>query len=176
MKKLLLTAAIAVFGIIGTQAQTTSFGVLGGLSMYSPDVEDVDSDSETGFHLGVMANLGISESFAVQPELTYGMAGDISMISINAIAKYYVTDGLNIQLGPQFGFAGGDDIDALEELVGEDDFSKMNIQLAAGLGYDITESFFVQARYGFQLNNHYTGDADADVKINVLRLSVGYKF
>jgi len=175
MKKLLLTVAIAVFGIIGTQAQTTSFGVMGGLSMFSP-AGDVDGDSETGFHVGAMANLGISESFAVQPELTYAMAGDLSMININAIAKYYVTDGLNLQAGPQIGFIGGDTADALDELFG-DDYSSMNIAIGTGLGYDITENFFAQARYAFQLNSHYSGDLDgADFKFNALTVSVGYKF
>ncbi|WP_299228756.1 porin family protein [uncultured Psychroserpens sp.] len=175
MKKLMLLAAIAVFGLTNVNAQETTFGALAGLSILTPDVDGVDTDSETGFHIGAFADIGISESFSVQPELTYEMAGDISLLNVNAMAKYHVSEEFNIQLGPQVGFAGGDDIDALDDLLG-DDFTKLNLRLAVGAGYDITEDIFVQARYGFQLNDHFTGDGDGSVKINTLNLSVGYKF
>jgi len=171
----MLMAAFAVFGLSNVNAQETKFGATGGLTMLMPDVTGADADSETGFHIGAFVDLGISEKFSVQPELTYAMAGDISMFSLNAMAKYYVSEEFNIQAGPVIGFAGGDDIDALEDAIG-DDFTKTNFQLAFGLGYEFTENLFAQARYGFQLNNHYTGDADADLKINTLTVGIGYKF
>ncbi|PZD79452.1 porin family protein [Mesonia sp. K7] len=177
MKKLFLTAIVAVFGLTVAQAQETSFGVMGGLTMASVSLGDADSESETGFHIGLLADLGITESFSIQPEATYSMVDELSVINLNVIGKYYVTEGLNIQLGPQIGLLGGDAADAWEALIGEDDFTKLNLQLAAGLGYDFTENFFAQARYGFQLNDHYTGDVDgADLKLNTFNLSVGYKF
>ncbi len=173
MKKLFL-AAFAVFAFASVSAQTT-FGATAGLTILSPDVEGADEDSETGFHIGVFTELGLSDDFSIQPELTYAMAGDVSMIALNAIAKYHVSEEFNIQLGPQIGFAGGDDIDDIEEFLG-DDFTKLNIQLAVGVGYDITEDIFAQARYGFQLNDHFTGDGDFGIKINTITVGVGYKF
>jgi opacity protein-like surface antigen len=175
MKKLFLCAAVAVFGLSNVNAQDTSYGVLGGLSILAPDVEGADADSETGFHIGAFANFGLSEAISLQPELTYAMAGDISMLNVNLIGMYNVSEEFNIQLGPQIGFAGGDDIDALDELIGED-FTKLNLQLAVGVGYNFTENLFAQARYGFQLNDHYTGDADFGININTISLGVGYKF
>lgn len=175
MKKLLLTAALAVIGFTNVNAQDTTFGALAGLSILSPEVDGGDVDSETGFHIGAFAELGISDTFSLQPELTYAMAGDISMFSINAIAKYHVSEKFNIQAGPQVGFAGGDDIDAIEDALG-DDFTKLNLQLAVGIGYDITENIFAQARYGFQLNDHFTGDEDFGIKINTITVGVGYRF
>ncbi|MDC1504068.1 porin family protein [Winogradskyella sp.] len=174
MKKLFL-AAFAVFAFASVNAQDTTFGATAGLSILSPDVEGGDADSETGFHIGAFAEFGLSDKFSLQPELTYAMAGDISMIALNAIAKYHVSEEFNIQFGPQIGFAGGDDIDAIEDLLG-DDFTNLNIQLAVGVGYDINENFFAQARYGFQLNDHFTGDGDFGIKINTVTLGVGYKF
>ena len=97
------------------------------------------------------------------------------MIALNAIAKYHVSEEFNIQFGPQIGLAGGDDIDAIEDLLG-DDFTKLNLQLAVGAGYDISEELFVQARYGFQLNNHFTGSESFDLKINTITVGVGYRF
>jgi|SRR5690554_517489 len=179
MKKVLLIAAFAVFGLGISNAQETSFGVLGGFSIVSMDFDFGDfasgSDSETGFHIGAFADLGLSDQFSIQPELAYTMVKDLSFFNINVIAKYYVADGFNIQAGPQIGLAGGDLIDYWDDL--SDDFSKMNLQLAIGVGYDFTEELFAQARYGFQLNNHYTGDVDdVHLKFNTISVSVGYKF
>ena len=131
------------------------------------------SESETGFHIGAFADIPISEAFGVQPELTYTISGDVSLFNINAIAKYNVSEKFNIQLGPQVGFVGGDFGDGLDDI---DDTTKVNFQLAIGAGYNINENIFVQARYGFQLNNHYTGDADIDIDVNSFTLGVGYRF
>jgi opacity protein-like surface antigen len=175
MKNLLLSAVFVAAGILSVQAQEVTYGATGGLSILTPDVTGGDADSETGFHIGAFAEFGLSEQFSIQPELTYAMAGDISMISLNAIAKYNVTKDFNIQLGPQIGIAGGDDIALIEDALG-DDFTTLNLQLAIGLGYNISEKIFVQARYGLQLNNHYTGDADLDINIDTITFGVGYKF
>jgi len=175
MKKLLLFAVVAVFSLnVGAQ---TGFGALGGLSIQSLSVDagGVDaSDSETGFVLGVFADLELSDQLGLQPELTYSSVKDFSMINLNAIVKYQVSEEFNIQAGPQIGFAGGDIVDFYDDLT--DDFSKLNLQLAVGVGYDISEELFVQARYGFQLNDHYTGDDDASIKFNSLNATVGYRF
>ncbi|MBC3847802.1 porin family protein [Winogradskyella echinorum] len=174
MKKLFL-AAFAVFAFASVNAQ--SFGALGGLSMLTAKAEAGGfdaSDSETGFHLGVFAELEVSDQFAIQPELTYTIAGDVSIIGLNAIAKYNVSEEFNIQLGPQIGFIGGDVGDAIDDF--DDDGTKLNLQLAIGAGYNISEELFVQARYGFQLNDHYTGDEDASFKISGFSAGVGYRF
>jgi opacity protein-like surface antigen len=175
MKKLLLMAAIAVFGLTNVNAQDTTFGALAGFSSLSLDITDFGSDSETGFHIGAFAEIGISDSFSVQPELTYTSVKDLSVISLNAMAKYHVSEEFNIQAGPQIGFIGGDIADALEDLTG-DDFTKLNLQLAIGVGYDFSDVLFAQARYGFQLNNHFTGEGDGEIKINALTVGIGYKF
>ncbi|MBU2921437.1 porin family protein [Winogradskyella psychrotolerans] len=174
MKKLFL-AAFAVFAFTSINAQT--FGALGGLSMMSLKVDSGGfgdaTESETGFHLGAFAEFEVSDQFAVQPELTYTIAGDLSMFGLNAIAKYNISDEFNIQAGPQIGFVGGDVGDYIDSF---DDGTKLNLQLAIGAGYDISEELFVQARYGFQLNDHYTGEGDGSVKISGFAASVGYKF
>ena len=170
MKKLFLCAAVAVFAFANVNAQ--EFGVLAGFSNVSADF-DGESDSESGFHIGALAEFDLSEEFALQPELTYTSAGDFSAANLNIIAKYAISEQFNIQAGPQVGLIMGDVADLIDSF---DDSSKLNLQLAAGVGYDIDENFFVQARYGFQLNNHYTGDADFDLKFNTLTVGVGYKF
>ncbi|MBR9845154.1 MAG: porin family protein [Algicola sp.] len=176
MKKLMLFAAAAVFSLSSVNAQDVSFGALAGLSISSAKVDSGGfsaTESETGFHIGAFADIPLSDTFGVQPELTYTISGDVSLINVNAIAKYNVSEEFNIQLGPQIGFVGGDFGDFLDDA---DDTTKLNLQLAAGAGYNINENIFVQARYGFQLNNHYTGDADLDINVNSLTVGVGYRF
>lgn len=177
MRKLILIIALALFGFT-SNAQDTNYGVLGGLSFMTGTSEfdgfGETTESETGFHIGAFAEFGLSEAFALQPELTYELVDGLSFINLNAIAKYEVAEGFSLQLGPQFALAGGDDVNDLDDLLG-DDFTKLNIRLAAGAGYDINEEIFVQARYGFQLNDHITADGGS-LTFNVLNVSVGYRF
>lgn len=170
MKKSLLIAALAVFGITGMNAQT-SFGATAGLANVSGKVDTPFgsvSQSSTGFFVGVLADIGISEAFHVQPAITYTSVEDLGQIYVPIMAKYYFGDsGFNAQAGPQVRYI-------MEEVA--DDFSKLGIDLAIGAGYDINENIFVEARYGFQMNDHYTGDGDASLKYNTLNVGVGYKF
>lgn len=168
MKKLFL-AAFAVFAFASVNAQ--DFGLTAGYVNNSFDGDD----SASGFSIGAFAVFEISESFSVQPELAYSTSSvdDLSynLININAMARYSVSEKFNILAGPQLGFASGDIPDALDDAFG-DDFSSMNLQLAAGVSYDFTENIFAQARYGFQLNEHVDGIGS----VNTLSLGVGYRF
>ncbi len=173
MKKLFL-AAFAVFAFASVNAQ--QFGALAGFSALSGKVEvgnADDTESESGFFIGAFAEFELSDQFGLQPEVTYTSAGDISLINLNVIAEYSISDEFTLQAGPQIGLVGGDAGDFIDDF---DDGSKLNLQLAVGAAYDITEEFFVQARYGFQLNDHYTGDADASFKISGFTIGVGYNF
>ena len=60
------------------------------------DVDGADSESESGFHLGVFTNFDLSEKIGLQPEVTYSSVEDFSMISINGIFKYH--EDFNLQL------------------------------------------------------------------------------
>ncbi|HET8837592.1 MAG TPA: porin family protein [Flavobacteriaceae bacterium] len=181
MKKSLLVAAIAVLGITGMNAQS-SFGVTAGLSNFAVSIDPsggIDPGSETGFYVGALADIGISDAFHVQPAVTYAMTGDASTLSVPIMAKYYVGDsGFNIQAGPQINFLMGDYADLMESplVPWGDDFSKLGIAVGAGLGYDISESIGVEARYAFQVNNSYTGDGDGTIKHNILNVGAVYKF
>ncbi|GAB5563997.1 MAG: porin family protein [Winogradskyella sp.] len=170
MKKLFF-AALAVFAFANINAQDTSFGLSAGYISNSFD----GGDSASGFSVAAFAEIDLAESFSVQPELGYSNSSvddaTYNLFNVNALVKYNVTEELGILAGPQIGFASGDIPDALDELFG-DDFSSMNLQLAIGASYDITENIFVQARYGFQLNEHVDGIG----AVNTINGGVGYRF
>lgn len=174
MKKILFIAVLATFSFTAT-AQT-SFGVTAGYSNVS--YGDSDLDNGSGFNIGAFVDLTISEKFSVQPELVYtsstsGSEGDptYNLFNVNAMAKYHASEKFSVMAGPQFGFASGDIPDTLDDAYG-DDFSSLNLGLAAGVAYDFTQNIFAQARYSFQLNEH-VDDLGA---VNVLSVGVGYKF
>ncbi len=174
MKKLLLLAVLAVFGLTNVNAQT-QFGVTAGYSNVS--LGDSDLDNGSGFNVGAFAVIEISEAFSVQPELGYmastsSTAGDptYNLFNVNAMARYNVSEDFAILAGPQFGFASGDIPDLLDAL--DPDFSSLNLALGAGVSYNFVDNFFAQARYAFQLNEH----SDGLGAVNVLSVGVGYSF
>lgn len=170
MKKLLLSVIAMAAFVSFTNAQETKFGATAGFLSANAKVEFMGisvTDSESGFYVGAVADFGISEKFHIQPELAYASFGDGSALLLPIMAKFYVSEKFNIQAGPQLVFN-------LEET--GDDYSSMYIDLGAGVGYDISEKFFVEARYAFQLNDAYTGDEDFSTKIGFLNIGVGYYF
>lgn len=130
MKKLLLIAMVA-FGF-AANAQEVHFGAKGGLNLSSLDYKiqnpqdgkSTGLDSRFNFHLGLMAEIVISDKFSVQPELLYSRQGGVKdfsgealgsafkfdntfaldYLSLPIMAKYYVAEGFSLEAGPQIGF------------------------------------------------------------------------
>ena len=96
----------------------------------------------------------------------FGAIEDNNSLYLGALGKYNVSDEFSLLLGPAFNYL-------LEDIV--DDYSKLGIFAVIGPSYDITDKFFAQAKYSFQLNNFYTGDSDITSRANFLLVGVGYK-
>ena len=121
MKKLMILLFLAASFQVAAQGNI-KFGVTGGLLNADADVDlslgdifdiaSIDAINNTGFYIGVISDIGVTDSFHVQPELTYGSAGDLSFVYLPIMAKYYLLPNkLNVQLGPQFTFSSNlDDI------------------------------------------------------------------
>ena len=196
MKKILLTAA-ALFAFTFANAQETKFGVKAGLNLgtLSGDIENafVDSDMNMrpSFHVGGFAEIKLSDKFAVQPELLYSIEGakqdvdgesekliwDLQYLNVPVMAKYYATEQLSIEAGPQIGFLMKAEATFDGDTVADfkDDSKSTAISLGFGAGYNFTENIFASARYTLGMTNIIDQD-DFDSKSNVLAISVGYKF
>jgi hypothetical protein len=196
MKKLLLTLA-AVFTCSFANAQEAKFGIKAGLNLgnLSGDLENafVDSDMKMrpSFHVGGFAEIKFADKFAIQPELLYSIEGgkqdvdgesekliwDLQYLNIPIMAKYYATDKLSLEAGPQIGFLmkaeATFDGDTVVEF--KDDSKSTAISLNLGAGYNFTENIFGSLRYSIGMSN-IIDDDNVDSKSNVLALSVGYKF
>ncbi len=201
MKNLLLIVIISLLSIGGVQAQEFfNFGVKGGVNfatLTGDDADELDLKMRTGFHLGVLAEIMISNKFGIQPEVLYSTQGGnadmnffdeilgnveadlkLEYISIPVMLKYFVTPGFSLEAGPQFSFLSKSEIEAefqgdseTEDL--KDDTESFDIGAAVGVGYGLPQGFLVQARYVMGFSDVYT---DTDTRNSVIQLSVGWKF
>jgi len=173
MKKLLLTTILALAGFTA-QAQ---FGIKGGLNFSNLKSDGADNFNVlTNWHLGVLYEADLNSFISVQPELLYSVQGaklrneeyKLNYFDVPAVLKVYLTDGFNIQAGPQFGM-----------LISEsDNFNRYNSEtfdfgITGGLEFFLTNGLFVQARY-----YHGTKDvtSQSDLKNTMVQASLGYIF
>lgn len=180
MKKLLLSAfAICAFAFT-TNAQEVTFGAKGGLNL-STIVGDASNVSYIiGAHIGGMAEISISDKFAVQPEVLFSMQGakddyaslNMNYINLPVMAKYFVTEEISIEAGPQIGVLMSAKYDG-EDI--KDGYSSLDYGLNFGAGYKMESGLNFSLRYSLGLAN--INDTDRVTNINaVMQASVGYFF
>ncbi len=190
MKKLFLVAAIAVFGFTSVNAQEVTFGAKAGLNLASASGDETDDiKARTAFHVGVVAEIAISDVFSVQPDLLYSSQGakadegdgeiKLDYINLPIMAKYYVAEGFSVEAGPQVGFlmsAKFDDGDNEEDI--KDEMSGIDFGFNIGVGYKMESGLNFAARYNVGLSNvwDYEGSDDFSQKNSVIQVSVGYFF
>lgn len=186
MKKIILLAATAFMITAGVNAQEINFGAKAGANFasLSGDLGD-DIDGRTSFNVGVVANIGISEKFAVQPEIVYSSQGGSSeiqgedftvkfdYINVPILADFKVGEGFSLQAGPQVGFNITSEVDADGGSADIEDVETVDLSLAFGAQYKLDQGIFFQARYGLGLSDIIS---DVDGKNNVISLSIGYFF
>lgn len=185
MKKLLLTAA-AVFAFSFANAQEVKFGVKAGLNMADLGGDDADGiDSKIAFHVGGLAEIKLSDKFAIQPELLYSAQGgeadggkyNFDYIILPVMAKFFPIKQLSIEAGPQVGFLvsgkvkpdSGDSVDVKDELKSTD------FGVNFGVSYNFTDNISAGVRYNLGLSQ-VIDEGDFDVMNNVFSLSAAYKF
>ena len=209
MKKVFL-AAIAVLGFMTTQAQEVKYGAKVGLNVATLNGDVEDAKSLIGAHLGGFVEIKINEKFAFQPELLYSMQGakteysesepgysysseekyKLGYLNLPLMAKYFATEKLFIEAGPQIGFlmSAKNDYKETETFMGDtetfsgdvdikDNLKSIDFGLNFGLGYEFTQNVFASARYNVGLSdiNDVEG-SNVKIQNGVLQFSVGYKF
>ena len=187
---------VLFFCVVTTShGQEVGFGVKGGLNLSSLNLEDPEAsyDSRTGYHLGLFLR-GKFDKVAIQPELLlYTQEGDIessvfgtaqesfSYLTIPVIVKFYPVGGLNLQIGPQFGFLldGEREYDTFLASGSKDIteyYDKSDISVALGGGYDFGFGLGIDVRYNLgikDINNEANGDP---VKSRLFLVSLGWNF
>lgn len=209
MKKVLFTA-IAVFGFAFANAQEIKFGAKAGLNLSNFAGDAEGTSTKVGFQVGAFAEIKISYKFAVQPELLFSAQGakaeesfsgpgysfssedtqKNSYINIPVMAKFYATEKLYIEAGPQIGFlmSANADFEETETFGGQTEtfsgsidnkeaFNSTDFGLNFGFGFNFTENIGAGVRYTSGLSN-IAKDAPADFKVTNTNIafSLSYTF
>lgn len=186
-KKLLITAVVLAITSI-SHAQSIRFGVKGGINYANQNGTEITLNSQnydtadaiTSYHAGLVAEIKLFENFAIQPELLYSTQGatyknaveefknELGYISIPVVAKIYLNKSLSLEAGPQASFllSERNKFDYKESETFE--FSGV-----VGLGLQVTNNLFLQARYGVGLTE---ASKDAQTKNSTFQLSAGILF
>ncbi len=209
MKKLFFAVIIAAITMTSVNAQ--QFGARLGLNL-----SNVTGDYTQGTKMILGANGGavvefkLSDKFSFQPELLFSMEGvrkdykenllgtdivydtnsRVNYITLPLMAKYYVIDGLSVQLGPKVSYLlsakvkgtiktttfGNETVTNMNENV-KDNISDLDYGLNFGAGYKMENGFFVDARYYLGLANiNDQANVTATQKNTTISISVGYYF
>jgi hypothetical protein len=191
MKKLFLLMISLV--VCSLHAQNVTFGAKAGLNFASLSGDDAeDIDGRTSLHLGATAEFSLSETFSIQPELLYSgqgftesgtgyeATGKMDYINLPIMAKFYVAEGLSLEVGPQVGLllsAKGEikEDGETEKYDFKDDVKSVDFGANFGVGYKLDSGINLGFRYNLGLTSVAEEDS-TDVKNSVLQLSVGYNF
>ncbi|MBK7123284.1 MAG: PorT family protein [Chitinophagaceae bacterium] len=168
--KFLLSVALVAFFMTGTvTAQKVSFGIKGGLNVYSIHNNDKSLDNRpvTGFHIGALSHIHLAEKFALQPEVVFSTIGsnykygpdetryNLSYINVPVLLQYMFKNGLRLQAGPQVSFlvhARSHTGDIKTDI--REDFRTADFGLATGASYLVPNTGFgFDARFNLGLSD-----------------------
>ena len=199
MKKSVLVIALMLMSTTFISAQEfVYFGVKGGVnfSSFTGDGYDdfVDPEERTSFHLGLLAEIPVSDRFSIQPEVLYSAQGyDISSmdgaddvefqldyINVPVLAKFYLFNRFSLEAGPQIGFLVNKEIDTNptgdggDISINDDNYKDVDFALGLGASYKFS-NFFVSGRYNIGLSDIYDVEG-VDAKNSVIQAGVGLIF
>lgn len=180
---MILLAAVLTMSVSAAFSQGLEWGAKAGLNLAKFSKVD-DLKMRAGFHVGVFAEKVVSDFFGVQGELLYSQMGakvkilDVSSttkydyLTLPVLAKFYVLEGLSVDLGPQFGYMISAKQDKKSVYDGIDGKYKFDTSFGMGLSYKIGGCFDVTGRYLLGL----TKLGESDSKNSVIQFGVGYRF
>ncbi len=187
MKRILLATIVMFAATANMQAQAIKFGLKAGLNYANQSGSDIGTslvdykkEAITSYHAGLIAEIKLTDGFAIQPELLYSTQGatyknageefknELGYISIPVMAKFSLNNSISLDLGPQASFL-------LSERKNVDfkEAETFEFGAAAGLTLNVTKNLFIQGRYVLGLTE---ATKDAEVKNSVVQLSAGFKF
>ena len=188
MRKIVLLIIMAVCGL--SQVRGQDFGVKAGYnySTFSGETSSLSTiEGLSGFYIGGLVELPISNVLSIQPELIFSRQGvalrqelkgfglnvsinnaDIRLDYLNIPVMAKVNLGpLFLQGGVQFGFlVGKPEVGRyitnvrMGTLLDKDSYNSFDFGVGAGLGFNFNRRFFAEARYTHSLTNVFDPNDD----------------
>jgi hypothetical protein len=203
MKKVLFTVVLCCVAATTFAQLNVKFGVTAGLNVSNETLSagsfSLSPDWKAGFQAGVIADLSLSPSLSIMPELVFSQKGcksDVETVTVTETINYltlpvnlaYKFDlGLAGTLfpfaGPYVGYALSGNYKEGSESVkinfgsDEDEYKALDFGLNFGLGYQFEKLLF-RLQYNLGLSNigNVIEGADYSVKNKNVAVSVGYFF
>ena len=201
-KNLIFAAALmSIFAFTGVQAQEkiASFGFKGGLNFSNLYTDSVDDNNIlTGFNAGLYGKFPITNSIAIQPEISYTTKGaelvynnafvqgvskfNVNYIEVPILLVMNITENFNVHVGPYAAYmvsgktTNDSNFGSSESQLDTDDFNKFDAGLAGGLGIDLDAlNFGVRYNYGLTKLGKEDAFISSDAKNSVLSAYVGLR-
>ncbi len=188
---------VALFSLSVVFAQDISYGLKAGVNYGATKTTDADYNASfnpvLGPAVGVFAQIGLGEYFAIQPELQYFPSGSkqvddyyftpyddgidydvknsVNYFNIPIMAQYMFTEGLALEAGPYVGFLLSakskgtvGGVDVDEDT--KDGFESMDYGVGVGAAYALDNGVFFNLRY-------YLGLADLHKEAEMTETKAG---
>ncbi len=194
----IVTKAFLILAIVGWQNSIQAQNSVGGrvgINLAKVDGEGMDTDAKVGLDIAVSADIGVSETFSIQPELHFLQKGykfnflgsdlkrALNYLEIPVLIKYNLGTQESIAgfilAGPSIGFGigykaksdGDEDTGSFDDIgLKSTDFS---INFGGGVSIPITGGkVVIDARYLLGLAN--IADGEGEIRNRGINLGVSY--
>jgi hypothetical protein len=219
MKKHLYTIAFLALTTAGFAQTKISYGIRGGATNAYlqgdavSSLQDViirtggavNAESKTGFYAGGFVNIPVSETFSIEPGITYTQKGyelnggfgikntdiisarsrlNLGYVELPVLAKVNLS-GLQLFAGPQIGYLANAELRTRAGALGfnfindrrdvKSQFNDIDVSLTGGVGYEFGNGFRVQAAYDHGLSRINSGQS-LEAYNRAVKVGVGYRF
>ena len=176
---------MATFVFTSISAQGIDLGIKAGAN-FANITDATGLSNKTGFVIGAFAGVKLNDKLGIQGDLLYSQQGakfdggdiDLNYVNVPIVLKYFVTENLNIQAGPQFGFVVDDNIKAVLTNLAEAESA--DVSGVVGLGYELPMGIRLSGRYNFGLTDVIKSTSTITPvepgKNSVVTLAIGYSF
>ena len=162
-------------------AQGVGFGLKGGVNFANQSIQNITTESRTGFHGGGYFVFAFSENIALQPEVLFSSQGsdlpdvdqlnEFNYLSVPVLLQVKPISFLSFEAGPQFSFL----LDAKNSGVSiKDEIKKSDFGIAAGTTLHLPIGLNAGVRYVWGFTNISELDNDSEIKNKMFQVFLGW--
>lgn len=186
MKKIILFGIALLFANqIFTQRCIADFGLKGGVNFSNLKIgTNSNTDSRTGFHVGMLSHMHLSRLWALQHEVYFSSQGAsyandkkdrLNYINIPLLVQLMPGEGFRLQTGPQIGFlASAHTKNGNAETNIKNNLKKVDFSWSFGTSYLSSSGLGLDIRYNLGINN--ISKTTADIQNRVWQIGLFYQF
>lgn len=161
MKNLIAAITLSIFAFVNVNAQSVAFkaGYTHSDVIVSPEPANIFTPKET-FHAGIaIKDIKLTDKIGFQPEVLYSMQGfkvasvgnvGIHYLSVPLLITFPVTEGLELQVGPQVSYMINSRVGVVNDLFSityKGLFHNFDAGAVAGVEYKVSDNISLGGRY-----------------------------